>query len=146
MFSIIGSVIGFLGSIVPNLLKLWQDKKDKEHELAILNIQIERDKLGFSQKMEEINVQADIAEMQALYQSVKPIGVTWVDALIGTVRPIITYSFFGLYAFVKVQSFITVDSHSPYYITIWSDMDQVIFCTIISFWFGSRTFQKLYKK
>jgi len=145
MFSIIGSVIGFLGSIIPNLLKLWQDKKDKEHELAILNIQVERDKLGFAQKMEEINVQADIAESEALYKSLQPVGVKWVDGLIGTVRPIITYSFFGLYGAIKYWQFITYGASHDLF-TLWTDADMTIFCTIISFWFGSRTFQKLYKK
>ena len=101
MFSIIGTVIGFLGSLVPNLLKLWQDKRDKEHELKLLEIQIERERLGHTQRMEEINIEADISETKALYQTLKPVGVKWVDALIGTVRPVITYSFFALYAVVK---------------------------------------------
>lgn len=145
MFSIIGSIIGFLGSIIPNLLKLWQDKKDKEHELKILQIQIERDKLGFAQKMEEINVQADIAESEALYKTLQPVGVKWVDALIGTVRPVISYAFFALYGIIKYWQYKTYGSSHDMF-SLWTDADMTIFCTIVSFWFGSRTFQKLYKK
>ena len=145
MFSIIGTVIGFLGSIVPNLLKLWQDKKDKEHELKLLAIQIEREKLGHTQRMEEINIEADISETKALYQTLKPVGVKWVDALIGTVRPVITYSFFALYGIVKFWQYREYGpSHDV--LTLWSDADMAIFCCIISFWFGSRTFTKLYRK
>lgn len=145
MFSIIGTVIGFLGSLIPNLLKVWQDKKDKAHEISLLNIQIEREKLGHTQRMEEINVQADIAETEALYKTLKPIGVKWVDALIGTVRPVITYSFFTLYAMVKFFQYRSLASHREL-IELWTDADMAIFCTIIAFWFGSRTFQKLYKR
>lgn len=145
MFSIIGTIIGFLGSLIPNLLKLWQDKKDKAHEISLLNIQIEREKLGHTYKMEEINVQADISETEALYKTLKPVGVKWVDALIGTVRPVITYSFFTLYAVVK---FFQYRSYGPSHdvFSLWTDADMAIFCTIIAFWFGSRTFQKLYKR
>jgi len=139
MFSIVGTVIGFLGSIVPNLLKLWQDKKDKEHELKLLEMQIERERLGHTQRMEEINVEADIAETKALYKTLRPVGVKWVDALIGTVRPIVTYSFFTLYGIVKYWEY------KKYGATLWSDADMAIFCTIVAFWFGQRTFTKLYK-
>lgn len=145
MFSIIGTIIGFLGSIVPNLLKLWQDKKDKEHELKLLSIQIEREKLGHTQRMEEINVEADIREAEAIYKTLKPVGVKWVDALIGTVRPVITYSFFALYGMVKYWQYRQYGvSHDMF--AIWTDADMAIFCTIIAFWFGSRTFTKLYKR
>lgn len=145
MFSIIGTVIGFLGSLIPNLLKLWQDKKDKEHEIKLLDIQIEREKLGHTQRMEEINVQADVAETEALYKTLKPVGVKWVDALIGTVRPVITYCFFVLYGMVKFFQYRSLAPHTEL-LQLWTDADMAIFCTIIAFWFGSRTFQKLYKR
>ncbi len=145
MISIIGAILGFLGSIVPQLLKLYQDKKDKEHELKIMELQIEREKLGHTYKMEEINTMADIEETKALYQTLKPSGIKWIDALIGTVRPVITYSFFGLYAFIKYWHYKQYGTGHEIF-PLWTDVDMAIFCTIITFWFGNRTFNKLYRK
>ena len=149
MIALFGSILGIFGSLIPNLLKLWQDKKDKAHEIAILNIQIERERLGHVQRLEEISTTADIEETKALYQSMKPTGVHWVDALNATVRPLITYAFFALYAWVKIPLIMkgtSGDIYSPFYMVIWSEMDVAIFCTIITFWFGNRTFSKLFIK
>jgi len=149
MIALLGSILGIFGSLIPNILKLWQDKSDKKHEIVILNIQIERERLGHIQRLEEISTQADIEETQALYKSMKPVGVKWVDALTASVRPILTYAFFALYAYVKIPLIMKGahgDVYSPFYTVIWSEMDVAIFCTVITFWFGNRTFQKIFIK
>ena len=101
MLTLIGSLLGFVSSLFPDLLKLFRERQDRQHELAILDRQMEMMRSGHQQRLEEIQVQADIAESQALYKSAVPTGVKWVDALAGTVRPVITYAFFALFAAVK---------------------------------------------
>jgi hypothetical protein len=50
-------------------------------------------KLGHTQRLEEIAVTADIAESQALYRhDAQPSGVKWVDGLRSSVRPMTTSS------------------------------------------------------
>jgi len=151
MIALLGSLLGLIGGLIPNLLKLWQDKKDKEHERSILKMQMEMMKAGHIQRLEEINATADIEETKALYHSMKPSGILWIDALTASVRPVITYCFFALYAYIKIP--IVVSSYKlastdyiTFYIRVWSDMDVAIFCTIITFWFGNRTFQKIFIK
>ena len=68
MFTLLGSLLGFFSSAFPQLLKLWQGKQDRQQELAILDRQLEQQRLGHQQRLEEINVQADISQSQALYQ------------------------------------------------------------------------------
>jgi len=158
MLTILGSLIGFLGSFAPKLLQMWQDKRDKAHELAVMQLQIQAQKDIGAQKLEEVRVSAESAEMQALYESAKivPSGVKWVDAaltfLTGSVRPVITYCFFGLYAVVKYAQ---AESASAFYSNItftsalaktWTEEDSAIFATIISFWFSGRMLQKFFKK
>jgi len=47
MLTLLGSLIGFLSSFAPSLIKLWQDKQDKQHELKLLEKQAELNlKLG----------------------------------------------------------------------------------------------------
>ena len=105
MLTLLGSLLGFVTSAFPDLLKLWQDHQDRRHELSILDRQMEQMKLGHSQRLEEIAVEADIAESQALYKHDKqPSGVKWVDGLRASVRPVITYAFFLLFTTVKASA------------------------------------------
>lgn len=136
MMTLIASLIGFLTSFCPALLKLWQDKTDKKHELAILQLQMQSAQGEREVRREEIGIYADVAESQALYQTYNT-GVRWVDALNGTVRPVITYAFFFLYATTKWTHF-SVDM--PW--LIWNQEDQAIFAGIISFYFGQRAMSR----
>ena len=88
MITLIGSLIGFFSSMMPDVLKVFVDIKDKEHELRILDKQIEIQKAGFSQRLEEVQVSGDIAESMAIYKTFNT-GIKWVDALNGTVRPVL---------------------------------------------------------
>ncbi|MBT9168955.1 MAG: hypothetical protein DDT19_02307 [Syntrophomonadaceae bacterium] len=148
MLPLIGAILGFLGSVAPQAMKMYQDKKDKEHELKILEMQMKAQAQGHVQRLEEVGIQADIEESKALYKhaEVKLSGVKWVDAaltfLTSSVRPVITYSFFGLYAWVKIAMYVREGD----IVKIWTEYDLALFSTIIAFWFGSRTMQRFYGK
>jgi hypothetical protein len=137
MITLIGALLGFISSAFPDLLKIWRDAADRKHELAILQMQMEQQRQGHTNRLEEINVQADIAESRALYKTYHT-GIKWVDALNGTVRPVIAYSFFILYAVVKMMQF---SADLPW--LLWTAEDQAIFAGIISFYFGQRAMSKL---
>ena len=95
MFTLLGSLLGFAGSIFPEILGLFREGQDNRHELAIMDRQIEMSKQDHIQRLEEIGAQADIAESQALYKHAsKTSGVKWVEGLRASVRPVITYAFF----------------------------------------------------
>ena len=96
MVTLLGSLIGFISAAFPDLLKIWRDAADRKHELTILEMQMAQAAQGHQQRLEEINTQADIAESRALYKTYYS-GIKWVDALNGTVRPVLAYSFFFLY-------------------------------------------------
>lgn len=146
MITLLGALLGFLGSAFPEFLKIYKDKKDREHEILLLEMQMKQQREGFSQRLEEIGVQADIAESAALYKTYTT-GITWVDALNGTVRPVIAYAFFVLYATVKFIAYAALpDVGVPFvvvYDTLWTQDDAAIFAGIISFYFGQRAMSKL---
>ncbi|MGX8189530.1 hypothetical protein [Rickettsia conorii] len=75
-------------------------------------------------------------------------GVSWVDALNGSVRPVLAYSFFAMYGGVKYVQYKSLKSSAllvEYLDILWSIEDQTIFVEIISFYFGQHTFSKLWK-
>lgn len=147
MLTLLGSALGFLSSLFPDLLKLFREHQDRKHELAIMDRQMEMQRAGHQQRLEEINVQADIAESHALYRSLRPTGVRWVDALAGSVRPIITYAFFALFAAVKASALYLLIAVEGVLLAqalpqIWDPETQALFAAVMSFWFGNRALQK----
>lgn len=149
MITLLGSLLGFISATFPSLLKLFQDASDKKQELMILHMQMQMQSQGHQERLEEINTNADIAESAALYKTYTT-GINWVDALNGTVRPVIAYAFFVLYALVKLLSYAAVvhDANVPFVVlhdTLWTEDDGAIFAGIISFYFGQRAMTKIQK-
>ena len=150
MLTLLGSLLGFVTSAFPDFLKLVRDSQDRKHELAILDRQLEQQRLGHQQRLEEIEVQAQIAESQALYRHDKPAGVAWVDALRASVRPVITYAFFTLFASVKGSALYVLVAFEGVLLAealprIWDPETQALFAAVMSFWFGSRALSKFRK-
>jgi len=160
MLTVISSLFGFLSAGLPNVLNFFQDKKDKAHELAMMRMQIDREvelakeKAASEQRVEEIKLEqistkGFFDEKQAMYEHDSEIGKgadTWVVNLRASVRPVITYCMFGLFALVEIISCVYAWKHNVEFKqlveSIWSQDTQAIFGLIISFWFGTRAFSK----
>jgi len=144
MVTLFASIVGFIGSIFPELLKMLKDKNDKAHELKILEKQMEMQKNGASARLEEITSHHNVALQKAIYRTYRT-GITWVDSLNGTVRPVLAYSFFILYGVVKFLQVWTITSNAPAFVyldVLWTEEDHAIFAGIISFYYGQRAINK----
>ena len=155
MFALLGSLVGFISSLAPDIFGLLRDKKDKAHELQILDRQMELTKLGHATRMEEIHIASNGKEYEHIYKFAERSGIAWVDGFASSVRPFITYSFFALYAWVKFSAFtvirdqlrannldVPVDDVLFSIARLWNEQDEIIFAAIISFWFGTRMFRR----
>ncbi len=120
----------------------FQDRSDKKHELAVMEVQIRQQKELAIQKLEMVNVEADIREIEALQKSMQPTGVKWIDGLRGSVRPVITYSFFGLFIFVEVSAYLSLTASGISGLdavnAVWDEDTKALFAAVIAFWFGGR--------
>ena len=146
MLTLLGSLLGFFGSVVPEFFRLHQDKQDKKHELQILNFQLEQQKNINSEHLIAINTQADIAESASIYKTFYS-GNASTDKLNAIVRPIIALGFFTLYCVIKVFAYFYIPNldQAPYiviYQTLWNQEDAAVFAGIISFYFGNRSLCK----
>jgi hypothetical protein len=156
---------------LPKLLEFFQGRQDKAHELALAQMQIQRElemrKLGFEaqERIEHIRTEqletesaantaqvligAQQAEMQAIYthdMSLNEGTSQWMKNLRASVRPVITYGFFFLLVFVDIGGF-----WYGYYMSVpfndllqmlWDNDTQALFASIIAFHFGGRAFGK----
>lgn len=149
MLSLLGSLLGFGTSFLPKVMDFFQDKQDKKHELAVMEVQIRQQKELASQKLEAINVEADIREIESLHKSMQPTGVKWIDGLRGSVRPVITYAFFGLFIFVEVSAYLSLTAAGVSGLdavnAVWDEETKALFAAVIAFWFGGRAINRARK-
>jgi hypothetical protein len=136
--TLIGGAMGGIARLVPEVMK-WLDKKDeRKHEVRMLEKQIEADKLQHEMRIAEVktegNFNLDLESMKALVAGIQgqgtPTGIKWVDALSSSVRPIVTYLVFSLYAWAKMTG------------TVITPEDNAIFWAVFNFWFMGRVFEK----
>lgn len=167
MLTLLSTLISFLMGGLPKLLDFFQDRSDKAHELDLANLQIQRElemrKAGFEAQerveqihTEQMQIQAESAtqqfklqERQALYAHDIAIGQgasTWVINARAMVRPALTYGMFLLLVFVDVAGFLYAwHSNVPFgdcLDQLWDNDTQLIWASIVAFWFGSQAFEK----
>lgn len=155
MVALIGSILGFVGGFIPNILKYFQQKQDYAHEIEIMKLQMEAQAQLHTERLEEINTEADVKESEALYNSAKieKTGVGWADAVLalynGTVRPTITYIFTLLYTAVKLGQIVSfVEEGSTVLNAIeatYTETDMACLMLVLSYWFGQRMSTKVFK-
>jgi len=171
MLTLLSTFISFLMGGLPKLLDMWQDSKDKKHELALAQLQTERElelrKAGFEAqarveeiKTEQIEMQtsaavqqsviaAQQAEMQALYTHDAELGKgasQWVVNIRAGTRSFLTLGFFLLLVLIDILIFIhgynTGASFRDLAEMLWDEDTRIMFASIITFHFGGRAFGK----
>jgi len=171
MLTLFSTLISFLMGGLPKLLEFFQDRSDKKHEMALAQLQIQRElemrKLGFEAqervehiKSEQLEMEtksndkqaligAQQAEMQALYAHDTSLGEgtsTWVKNCRALVRPVITFGFFFLLVAIDAGLFFYGWNRDTDFKTLadllWDNDTQALFASIIAFHFGGRAFGK----
>ncbi|HYT41506.1 MAG TPA: hypothetical protein VEP90_04125 [Methylomirabilota bacterium] len=147
MLTIISTILGLLGSFGPGLLNYFTTKQNNDYQLQVIKLQMEAAAQGLQAQLEIENTKADIALQQQLYSYDNgPSGSPIIDGLKASVRPVITYTFFGLWLAIETITFLyAIHQGNDLMHTIpiiWDQTNQAIFATIIAFWFGSRVLEK----
>ena len=148
MVSLLGTLLGFGTSIVPEILGYFKQKQANAQELAMLQAKAQYAEQLSTLKIKELDAQAEIAETEGLYEHDRSLDAGgFVNALRGSVRPVITYAFFCLFATIKgvtLYTMVNVEGAdlSASLSSIWDSETQAIFSAIIAFWFGNRAMSK----
>jgi maltodextrin utilization protein YvdJ len=171
MITLLSTIVSFLMGGLPKLLDAFQDRADKKHELALAQMQIQRElemrKAGFEAqeriehiKTEQLEIEtkssekvaligAQQAEMQAIYahdSSLNEGTSQWMHNLRASVRPVITYGFFFLLVAIDMalawHGISSGVSFEKLAEQLWDNETQTLFASIIAFHFGGRAFGK----
>jgi hypothetical protein len=166
MLSLFSTLGGLLISGLPKLLEFFQNKADQKHELALAQVQTERElqlaAAGFAAqaRVEEIRTEQVAMQTEAQMteaalkhdEKVLDKASRWVANYVGTVRPTVTYLFvlellainaaITYYAFTDPHLIKSMDDLIAVTSVIFSDDEMAMLGGIIGFWFGSRNWGK----
>ena len=151
MMTIIGSLLGFGTSFLPEVLNYFKRGQEQKYELQRMQMEMELMAKRSELNIAELDKEAEIKETEGLYKHDNVDAGGFINALRGSVRPIITYAFFGLFVAIKVTALLSLLNQTGVSLnmaldTIWDDQTAGLFAAIMSFWFGNRAVSKYYKK
>jgi hypothetical protein len=153
--TLLGGLLGGVFRLAPEVLKWFDRKAERGHELAMQDKALEFEKLRGAQRMAEIGASADAAwntgAIDALKEAVaaqgQRSGIGWADALSASVRPVITYWFMALYCAAKTATFAAGASAGAALgdaiLHAWTDADQALWAGVLNFWFLGRVFDRV---
>lgn len=153
--SLFGGLLGGLFRLAPEVIKFFDRKDERKHELAMFQLQTDLEKMRGEFRVEEKYVDYSVAQMDALAEAYKQQAVAdsnaykWVASISALVRPGITFTLFGLYVLFKLVMMYNGISDGVEWQTVvvqmWGAEDWGMLNMILSFWFVSRTIEK-YRK
>ena len=114
MITLLGSLLGFSTSIIPEILGFFKQGQANKQELAMLEAKAQYAQALSSMQLEELDAKAEIVETEKLYEH------DMVYSLMTT----------------QVADWVTALQAA------WSENSQALFSAILSFWFGGRAMSK----
>ena len=147
MMSLLGSVLGFGSSFLPEVLNYF--KANQQHKQSMEKMKLETELMAERSrlKLEEMDKQADIEDTKGLYEHDRAITTSgFINGLRGSVRPVITYAFFLMFVATEVVIMLKVLESGENWMRavelMWTPEVQGLFSAVMSFWFGSRAVSK----
>ena len=148
MLSILGSLLGFASSAVPAITDSFARKQDNKHELDKMKMMAELRSAGYDHDLKAYEAMGADKEHDRLIQH--DIAINQSSGIIAglqkSVRPVITYAFFILFATIEIVLLMEALEKGTDFAEaiqlLWDDETKAIFAAIISFWFGSRAIDK----
>jgi len=153
---ILGSVLGGVFRLVPEVIKYFDKKNERQHELAMFDKQCDLEKVRGQIRLEEIGAQRDMAVdvgvMDAFKAAIdqqtemaKAAG-GWVASMSASVRPVMTYYLLLLYGVAKTAAIILAYQAGQPMLEVlkeaWSVDDMALLSGVVNYWILDRTLAK----
>ena len=150
MMTLLGSLLGFGSSFLPEVLNFFKAGQEHKQKMESMKLEMELMSKRSELQLNMLDKQADIKETEGLYKHDSIDAGGFVNALRGSVRPVITYAFFGLFVAVQVVIMVKVMNEGGDWasaVTLMCTAETSgLFAAIMSFWFGNRAVSKYLKK
>lgn len=157
--TVLGGAVGGIARLAPEVLKFFDRKNERKHELALLDKNTAAEAARAAAGLKEIEAKGDAAQVtaaiaalqDALKGQFQPIGNKFIDGLNFSVRPVLTYLIAGPYAVGKLAVFVALlwTGHALDASAVQSALaatytaaDMAIVSGIINFFFLGRVFDR----
>ena len=153
---ILGSLLGGVFRLAPEVMKFFDKKNERQHELKMFEQQCQLETLRGNQKMAEIGAQreatVDAGVMDAFNSAieqqtemVKAAG-GWVASLSASVRPVMTYYLLAMYGATKMAAMMLAYYHGQALTEVlaksWGSDDMALLTGVINYWMIDRSLAK----
>lgn len=147
-----GGLLGGLFRLAPEVLKVFDRKSERAHELAMLDREMEFAKVKGEIAMRQVEATMAVAELDAVSRAIQEQGETarsagwFVAAISALVRPLVTYWFVCLYSAVKITSMLmAIESGGAWkevLVSSWTPDDMSMLMLVLTFWFVGRIWER----
>lgn len=153
---LLGGLFGGIFRLAPEILKFFDKKNERQHELAMFEHQCDLEKIRGQQKLAEIGAQRDasldVGAMDAFNaainqqaEMVKAAG-GWAASLSASVRPVVTYWMLAIWSIAHFVFMWNAWSSGFPAIEIFRQILSPDFCALLSgtinYWFLDRTLKQ----
>ena len=149
--STLGAVVGGAFRIIPEIMKTFDRKNERSHELSMLEAEMKFSVLKSEHEMKMTEASMAITELGAVTQAVTEQGSTaraagsFVAGISALVRPMVTYWFVIMYSSVKIVgiqlAIIAGGDWREVLIKSWTIDDMSMLTMILTFWFIGRIYE-----
>jgi hypothetical protein len=153
---LLGSIFGGLFRMAPEVLKFFDKKNERQHELLMFTRQCELETLRGQQKLAEIGAQReaaiDVGVMDAFQSAIEQQATMvkaaggWAASLSASVRPVVTYWVLFVWSFIHVwfawNAWVTGAPPVEVFKIMMSPDFSALLAGTINFWFLDRTLAK----
>lgn len=145
--SLLSPLLGIIGSLLPSIVRIFERKQEIKYEIELTKIKLDAAALQNEVNLDTEAIKAVVAEGQSLRDHDSKLdGGPVLNAIRASIRPVITYVFFGTFIFIKLVALwvmIVQGTPVPTILSeIWDAETMSLFSTIVAFWFGSRILEK----
>lgn len=152
--SLLGGALGSVMRLAPELLKFFDRKNEREHELRMLEREMDFAKIRGDIAMKQTEASMSIAELNAIGEAFKEQSNTAkqggqiVSAISALVRPMVTYWFVLMYSIHKIVHLVIASENSAQdqwlqvLAASWTEQDWTVLAMILSFWFVGRVWER----
>lgn len=150
--TLLGGIFGGALRLAPEVLKWFDRKHEREHELKMVELEHNFAKTQAEAQLRIgqqtlVSKEYDVLGVALETQSTMSVaGGKFISAINALVRPSVTYLFLVMYAAVKIALYmLAVDQGGAWnevVVSLWTQDDVTILFMIISFWFVGRVYER----
>lgn len=150
--TLFGGLLGGVFRMLPEVLKFFDAKNTRAHELQMLQAEMDFAKVKGEIAMRQTEAAMTVAELGAMGEALKEQGETAraagkiVAGISALVRPAVTYWFVVMYSAVKIVSmWMAVQAGAAWSEVIvrsWTVDDAAMLNLVLTFWFVGRVWER----